>query len=55
MNELICRTETDTQTLKTNIWLPKGTGGGGGDGLGVWCWHVHPEAYRVIGQERPAV
>ena len=24
-NELICRTETDSQTLKT-LWLPKGTG-----------------------------
>ena len=23
-NELICRTETDSQTLK-NLWLPKGT------------------------------
>ena len=26
-NELICRTETDSQTLKTNLELPKGTGG----------------------------
>jgi len=25
-NELICRTETDSQTLTTNVWLPKGTG-----------------------------
>ena len=28
-NELICRTETDSQTLK-NLWLPKGTGWGRG-------------------------
>ena len=34
INELICRTETDSQTLKTNLWLPKGTGGVGRDGLG---------------------
>ena len=29
INELICITETDSQTLKTNLWLSKGTGGGG--------------------------
>ena len=28
-NVLICRTETDLQTLKTNLGLPKGTGVGG--------------------------
>ena len=38
-NELIYRTETDSQTLK-NIWLPKGTGLGVEDGLGVWDWHM---------------
>ena len=27
--ELIYKTETDSQTLKTNLWLPKGTGGAG--------------------------
>ena len=27
-NELIYKTETDSQ--KTNLWLPKGKGGGGG-------------------------
>ena len=29
-NELIYKTETDLQTSKTNLWLPKGKGGGGG-------------------------
>ena len=29
-NELIFRTETDSQTLKTNSWLPKGAGSGEG-------------------------
>ena len=28
-NELIHKTEIDPQTLKTNLWLPKGKGGGG--------------------------
>ena len=28
-NELIYKTETDSQTQKTNLWLPKGKGGGG--------------------------
>ena len=37
--ELICRTETNSQTLK-NLWLPKGTGSGEG-----WTgdWHMHTE------------
>ena len=26
-NELIYKTETDPQTLKTSLWLPKGKGG----------------------------
>ena len=35
-NELICSTETDSQTLKTNLSLPKGTGTGGMDwGVGI--------------------
>ena len=34
-NELLSRTETDSQTLK-NLWLPKETGWGMGAGLGVW-------------------
>ena len=35
-NELICSIETDSQTLKTNLSLPKGTGTGGMDwGVGI--------------------
>ena len=33
-NELIYKTEIDSQTQKTNLWLPKGKGGV--DKLGVW-------------------
>ena len=34
-NELIYKTETDSQTSKTNLWLPNGKHGGR-DKLGVW-------------------
>ena len=33
-NELIYKIETDSQTLKTDLWLPKGKGDGK-NGLGV--------------------
>ena len=33
-NELIYKTETDSQTQKTNLWLPKGEGVR--DKLEVW-------------------
>ena len=32
-NELIYKTETDSQTWKTKLWLPKGKGSGGGINL----------------------
>ena len=35
-NELIYKTETDSQISKTNLWSPKGKGGRGRDKLGVW-------------------
>ena len=38
------RTETDSQTLKTNLWLPKGRGGER-DGLGLWDWYMHTEIW----------
>ena len=38
-NELLCRTDIDSQTLK-NLWFPKETGWGGGDGLRVWDGHA---------------
>ena len=34
-NELIYKTEIDSQTQKTNLRLPNRDGGGGGDKLGV--------------------
>ena len=35
-NELNYKTETDSQTQETNLWLPKGGRGGGRHKLGVW-------------------
>ena len=29
-NELVYKTQTDPQTSKSNLWLPKGKGGGEG-------------------------
>ena len=34
INELVCRTEIDSQTLKTNLWLPKWAVVGSRDGWG---------------------
>ena len=46
----------DVQTLKTNVWLPKGTGGGGGEGwiggLGLACSHC---SMGMTGHWGPAV
>ena len=39
-NELICRTETHSQTLKTNLRLPKGQAGSGEEWIGVWDGNV---------------
>ena len=48
-NELICRTKTDSQTLK-NLQLSKGTGWGlsDRDRLRVWDWHMHTEVYGMM-------
>ena len=35
-NELIYKTEIDSQIQKTNLWLPKGIWGVKGNKLGVW-------------------
>ena len=34
-NELTYKRETDSQTQRTDLWLPRGRGWGR-DGLGVW-------------------
>ena len=55
INELICKTKTDSRNLK-NLRLLKGTGvGGGRDGPEVWDWYMHTEVYGMIGQWGSAV
>ena len=45
-DELIYKTETGSQTLKTKCWLPKGRDWRGVGG-GVWDWHVHMIIYKM--------
>ena len=52
---LICITETDSQILKKNLWLPKGTSGRGWDGLGLWDWHMYTEVHGMTDQWGPVV
>ena len=50
-NDLIYKTETDSQTSKTNLWLPKGKRGGGRDKLGVWDQQIHTTIYKTDNQQ----
>ena len=50
----MCRADTDSKNLKTNIWFPKGAGGER-DRWRVWDWHVHTEVYGMTGQRGPAI
>ena len=42
-DELIYKTETDSQTQKTNLWLPKVKGGGGGKN-----WEFEISRYKLL-------
>ena len=53
-NELIYKTETDSQTQKTNLWLPKGKGGGR-DKLEVWDQQIQTTIYKIDKQQGPTV
>lgn len=48
-HEIICRTETDLQTLKINYGYQKGQVGGR-DELGDWDWHL---GLGMVGQQVP--
>ena len=43
-NELINKTEIDSQTQKTNIWLPKGKWE---YKLGGWDLHIHTTIFKI--------
>ena len=44
-NELIYKRETDSQTQKANLWLPKEKGGK--DKLGVWINRYTQIIYKI--------
>ena len=48
-NKLIYKTKTDSQTQKTNLWLPKEKGRGR-DKLGCWDKHIHTTIYKIYNQ-----
>ena len=50
-NKIICKTETDTQTLKADLWLPGMGNLGERDKLGVWDQHIHTFAYKIDNQQ----
>ena len=45
-NEPVDKTETDSQTERTDLRLPKGMGREW-DGLGVWGWKLQTMTFRV--------
>ena len=51
-NELIYKTEIESQMQKTNLWLPKGKvgGGGGREKLGDWDYHIPTTIYKIDNQ-----
>ena len=52
-NDLNCRTEIDSQILKTNLWLPKVRGTGGWIG-GLGLANAKNVVYGMTGQWGPA-
>ena len=54
ISEFIYKIETDSHTLKINLWLPKGKVWER-NGLGIWDWPMHTIVYGMDGQWGPAV
>ena len=52
-NELIYETETDSQTQRTDLWLPRWKEEWGRDGLGVWDQQIQTIIYRMDKQQGP--
>ena len=44
------KTERDSETWKTNLWLP-----GGRDSQGVWEGHAHTPIFKMNIQQGPVV
>ena len=49
-NELIYKTERDSQTQKMNMWLP-----GGRDSQAVWEGYVHTAIFKMVNQQGPII
>ena len=55
-NELIYKTDIDSQAEKANTLVPKGKGGGSeGDELGSFELFIHTTVYKVDNQQGPTV
>ena len=52
-NELIYKTEIDSQTWWTDLWLWGRKGRR--DIFGVWDWHVYTAIYKIYNQQAPSV
>ena len=46
IDDLICKTEIETQKYRTNVWTPRGeSGGGGGGGMN---WEIGIDMYTLM-------
>ena len=54
-NVLIYETETDSQTQKTNLWLPKEKGGQNRDKLGLWDQKIQITVHKIDKKQGPTV
>ena len=46
-DQMVCRTEIETQMQRTNVWTPRGESGGGGGGA-VMNWEIGIDIYTLI-------
>ena len=53
-NDLIHETETDSQTQRTDLWLPRRRGWQR-DGLGLWDWQMQTIIYRMDKEQGPTI
>ena len=51
IDELIYKTEIDSESQKTNLWLPKGIQGMEGEKLGVWDERIYIIMYKMDNKE----
>ena len=54
-DECVYGTETDSQTHRTDLWLPGAWRAGGRDGVGVWVEQMQASIYRTDKQQGPTI